>query len=909
MQSNILINDAIQNVWCEPIQDFQHVLKPQRLSAAGGAYKAIHLLMGDLKLPNYDLANDRSRFHVYQVGFQWKSSFSIEIDYRMWVRSDLLMVANKLLVDTYFENGCMIARTDVYVQFTDDSNMVVAVRLNSEPDYGSETIQGSQIGDVQTRKISLENHTPIVRFYNSAYYRSSEWRDTTLQPINPVRVISRKITSSNDFSSFMAEANAIEAQFGTEGASVYWVDGFVESKPVAYALRYKDKILTMIRESAIREVVMIPGTDLPTYISKLDNNFRKYIALSTSGYKTLDYQDDVDIYLVKRNLQTYRGVLLTRFRASTVRQITHNCYALDAAVVRTVLDSHPDVLGKLTDIHVMMVVRNSSRAKGLNHQAVRIEELYHLSRKGILEALTGVNSLMPEWRADYLENSSYCRVMRAQYQELKQPLVEDAYGYNAAAVVGEPTYHVPDFIGGQYQMQVPPTFTLADNGGSTYRSFYIYDDRGHYLESWSQYALTDRVVLPTLATVGAVEVIHTQTSSTNDGCFYENTVITRDLEYWGYRCYTCSINNGVPNEIWEDVTDNTSFYTYTKDSTGVSRITWNVALLTQHGLYPCVKVGRYTHEQTKQQTPAQWQGYVQTVVQSEVVFQGVQSVRPQRLAPGTIDVTINGYNLIEGLDYIVKWPTIVIVRRMADPLDYQNAKIVVRSRGWCNPTTGKHTPPREVGWVKDGRLSMNGTYDPRRDRNARLVIDGMLYNPANVSWAEDESVARMAGGQIEDGRAYAVTDVFTVMESWTGQQTVPYRLKSMEIDKRVSEYLTERMDEPPEDLPTVNGQRWGLYSPFLSALIFQLQGGWLTQGQLAVQWDNNDVTEWVQPYRFLLDYDPCLLDHDPNYVWIYAHPYYNTVSVTRDQYRFLEYIVKNYLRSKIDLTPSVTIVG
>lgn len=909
MTTSILKQDAIDNIWCEPFRDFQHVLKPQRLTAAGGAYKTLPMQLSEIRLPNYSDLSNKDRFHVYQIGFQWRTSFQMNLDNTVWVPSNELMSANRLIVDTYFDNGCMLLRNDVYIQFTDSNNMLVAIRINYKTDTGTEQYVNPVNGQLITRKYTIENHNPIIRFYSAAYYRSEEWRQTTVAPLDPVRIITRTIATVGDYTTFMAQVAALKQRVGSEGAMMFWADGYLESLPTAFSTRFIGMTFTVIWESAIKAIARIPGKDLPTFISNLDVNYRKYIVLSTTDYGVVDYHDDIDIYLIRRFGTSIKGVVLSRYLKSSVRQITHNCYSIDSAVVRAVMDSQ-EWLGSLTDIEIQLVIRHGGLPRGLNQQAVRIEDLYRLDRTGILEAMQGVNSLMPEWRAEFLENSAYCNIMRSELTDITESIVETAYGYNAASVVGERFTHIPEVAENQYQLDVPLSMCIPDKGGYADRTYFIYNEDGHYLNYWSQYALTRRVVVPDQdrEPVGIVETIHGKLSTTIDGCNYNYTITSDDLSHWGFRCYTCSINDGVPNELWDDVTD-TDFYSF--DPT-TSTLTWDRAYLDLYGLYPCVKTGRYTHVYEEEPLADNWRGVMELTVQSEVEWTGQLARRPQRLEPGTIDLTVDGYSMIEGLDYIVKWPKIIIVRRMADPLDYPTSRTIVRSRGWCDPLTMKHTPPREVGWLKDNKLSMNGVFDPRRDRNIRLVIDGAVWDPNTVIWSEDLSrpVVQRGGTSIPDGRAYAVCDVYTVVEPWTKQRTVPYRNQSLAIDKRVSDYLTPRLNEPDEELPTVNGQRWGLYSPFLSAILYQLtEVGYLGDGELDNPWDGNDVSEWVQSFTYLLDYDPCLLDHNPNYVWIYPHPYYDAVEVTREQYRLIGYIVRNYLRSKIDLTTGLMIRG
>ena len=676
------------------------------------------------------------------------------------------------------------------------------------------------------------------------------------------------------------------------------------------ALKYKDKVLTVRWESAIKNMVFLKGKDIPTFISTLDKNFRKYILQSTADYGIIDYHDDIDVYLVRRTGDAYKGVIVTRFKESTVRQLTHNCYSLDSAIVRNLLNYH-SFLGSMADLEVLLVTRHGGMRKGIGHQSIRIEELYRLDREDVLEAMSGVNSLVPEWRAEYLENSAYIKLMRLEMHQITDALAEEAFGYNAASMVAEPLYNKLERVGDQRHVRLPPSALIPDKTGFAAKTLFFYNDDGLYMGYKQQNANVEIYIAPSdMSTANSAEIFSGYTSETLDGCSYANTIEDEDLEHWGFRCYLCSLVSGVPNEIWNDVTDS-NLYTYTaKGPNGKPVLTWDTASLTANKLYPCVKIGKYTHLYVNPKKTLTWEGYMSVTVQSNVNFQGVQTVKNQRLSPGVIDVFVNGITMIEGLDYIVKWPTIVITNRQLVPIDYSDAEVIVRTRGWCNPVTMKHHATRDWGWIKDGYLSFNGKYDPRRDRNYRLIIDGTLYDPSLVVWTEDQSPTgnTIARRPYVDGKAYMVGEVYTVVEPWCNQKSVPYRAKAMEIDKRVGDYLTPRLPEIEETLPEVNGLRWSLYSPFLAAILHQLTANeWLTEGELDASWGNEEVAAWVAPYLTLLDFDPVNLDHDPNYVWIYPHTYVDAMKITSSQYRLVDYINRNYLKSKVRLNNSIIV--
>lgn len=412
----------------------------------------------------------------------------------------------------------------------------------------------------------------------------------------------------------------------------------------------------------------------------------------------------------------------------------------------------------------------------------------------------------------------------------------------------------------------------------------------------------DIMVQSSVGPVDSVEVFNMEISPTTDGIIYNSDVTNPYLKQYGFRAYVCPMVGGIPNEEWEDVTDNI-YYDYSEgDSTNgyVPRLLWNWGLLAQANLYPCVKMNHIMFVKEVNGLGSNYPGYIRLPLESMNNWLGSAQLTPQHIPHGVIDVFMDGHPLVENVDHYIKWPFVTIVKRpLTDPL---LTKIVIRAYGPCNPATLLNYPARDIGFTKKGIVSDNHRYDIRADRCIRVIADGLLHDPNQVWFAEGNG-----GNLIRDGKPYAVMDYVLPVENFTTRRTVPYRNESLDLDERVMDYLTPLIPVPTAQHPVVAEWRWNVISPFCSAAIHLLLDGFLNTGVLDNPYTKAQTDVWLSSILHLLDVDPCVRGVDSNYISISPHQYDNYIVLTFSQYRFIEFIVSNYLNNKVDPTLALRI--
>lgn len=902
--SDLLKAHALANIWCEPSQDRQYTIRPARLTPRGGAFKRVQVIWDSIPLPDSDVPSSRGLYHVYQLGQIDPGLLNInqlDVD---WVPMTSVMLNNNMYVLVYLDNGARVPLSLCWLRLNHDRNLILAVRLMPTLDLGSEPYIIPNTSILTTRGVTLDNHPINIRFYSNARMDSESWQASVESNVG-IRVVETLITSQNDYSLWLSQTAAMGVGYGT-----CWLDGWVIANPTVWDTGYIGRVLSWVWDATVNAVETYPLADMPVFLSQLDVGRQKYLVVRDARPNMIDYYDDIEFYVVDT---TGRGVVLPQLIANTVRMVTHNTYAIRQDLVTSLLANHPQLT--VANASIKLVVRTGGGVRGLVHQHSRIDELYLLNRSDILTAMSAANTTVPEWHAATLEASAYVTIMRSEAVNINAAMLEDAYGYNAASLaMANPSLSTVN-VGGIVTVGVPVVATVPDVTTSAgRRTVYGYDVNGKLI-GWVNDlgGYRDILLYPPLAATARAEVFNYITSTTVDGVYYDVDVTSHDLKQYGFRCYACPIVGGVPSEDWTDITD-TPYYTY--DPVGnvgngwTPSVQWSTYLTDYANLYTCLRIEHTMHFYTAPAATLPYRGFIQFEVLTEAAWLGGTVVRPQSLPPGTVDVFMDGRSLIEGIDYYLHWPTVTVVRRPTTAPDL--TVIEVRSYGSCNPTTMQHHGARERGFVQGGILSVDGRYDIRNDRPTRIVVAGGLVNRSMVRLAEDQ-----AGVYSIDGRPYALTDYVTSVAQYVNQHTVEYYLASVDMDRRVSDYLTPRLATETVRYPFVQIDRWSVVSPFCSAVLHALNQGYLNAGELDVPYTDAEIHTWMQPWLHLLTVDPAAIEFDVpgdcvtqsyhNYVIIYPHPYLDAMTLTQPQYSLVERLITIYLNQKTDLTPSVII--
>lgn len=897
-------NHAITNVWAATNQDFQHNIKLVRITPSGGILTSFKLLWDTLLTPK---ENDKYYYHFYQIGQVPPEVLDVIKHENRWICLKEFNKENNILVDVYSATGQIVPRDHVHLSFIYNKNLVVAIRYNHNLDYGKNVkIHLNQ--SVEETPYTLDNQQLIIRFYSNAWFNDIEYRENRENKYavnNSIRFEYKTINTAADWKAlWKTYTDLLKENRAFANRTVWYIDGFHVNTPLGMKDEYIGKHIGWMFDDSFFHIEYFPIRHLHSFISERDRGRRKYLIFTSITDNLIHYWDDVDFYVV--NTRTGKGVYYNRSSKWGVRQITHNAYSLDADVVEDYINTH-DFLGDIDSCSIKIMVRQGGRRNGVFNQKNRLKELYMLPKQDIISALINVPSLVPEWRAVNLEKSDYMKLISAGSNELTTELVADAYGYNGLITTFAHPFKKVN-IRPDDEVPIPTVLRQPDIlTRQGLRSFWVYNKAGlmvDYRETKTNVSTTKLKHVTDEGDVGYIESFNMGIKYDSPLVYGNTNIESWDLEQYGFRCFVCQDTMQGPSGVWDDVTES-KLYTYTPGRGQTKpKITWNWGLLTQGNLVPIVYIPKYmyVYRATINKANGDYDGVIEVVPRFILKWNNREIHRAMDIPVGNIDVFVNGLSLIEGIDYVYKHDTIIINTHglhTANKLD-----IVVRYYGFSNPETDSNWKPREIGFVKGGKISVDGKYGIHKDKATKVILGGLVKQIDEINTGEEDGNGKVPF----DGTPYSIVDYNLPIENIvTNRRSYPLFKEVYDIDKRVSDYLSTRIPQKEPVFPHVHIQRYKLVSPVISAIINAMLVGMEFDELIINNYNTDTIDKFMQPYKWLLEYDPAALDYDNEYVMVEPHGYTTNVSISQKQYTFLEWIIKIYLRGRVDLSHNVVI--
>lgn len=837
--SEVLRQFVVDNIWCTPDQDYQSIYRPKKITRKNGVFKHVQTLRDQYRLPRDDV-----QYHVYQIGqvpprlLGWE-----EGDRLAWVSLSDLINQYPLIIDAYTASGQQFPRFETYLLWTPSKNLLVAVpRLSGHLDLNVEDL--------------------YLRFYTNAYYASDRFTGAVTTASH-----GRHITSENERVAFQTQFNTYKDR--SDGAVKCIVDGKLIKVPSVMTLPL-GSWAEFVYDASVKSVVRVPYSELKVFESSVDG-VRKYLLhLPKEAGSTIHYKDDLDIHLWKKTTESLQdGTYYHQNQLSHVRMLTHQDYALPVSVLAqytTDLALWQDI----TSVEIEVWVRHSGYDRPLVHEHHRIQELYKLTDDEIVRAMLGSTSAVVEWRAETLEASAYPAMMRTGRPSSLDPVtMYDGFGYNAAAKI-----LCPNPAGSyEYQSEVVanrPPLCQQECLALEYA-------QGHLVQ-------VQRITAPgsTYRTQGTdVDMVEFYPGPVgpNGQRFYDEAVI-RVLNEVTVHLYKCPRVGGEPNLEWvrADVND----YTVTADDEQTTYTSvlnaqqWSTVFLTDEG------VTFYG-----QMYPAH-RDIVKLTLGVGVSREGVWGFESAIIPFDYLQIIMNGYSLVEGIDYTVNWPEVIIHTHQGLDTSTDLQRVQVLMMGL--PKDGRmYMPRKDVGFVVNGRLSDDHRYQVRDDRVSRLIVDGAVVRVEESHFAED---GQLLGVPVNNGTPYSVRTPPMALSPMDGRDRYAFIQASRDLDDRIGTWMTERYPQP-EAGTSVFPRKYVLVSPFLSTILYDMLDGILPTDQLTdAAVTDVQLYDLLETYLPLLSFDPARQVLDPH-VAVHPHGQNAPVVVTRIQHTVL--VRANYL--------------
>lgn len=856
--NNVLVTHALNNVWASPSQDIQFILQPKRITIKEGNYNYVKIVTDVYTLPKI-----KTKFHVFQIGQYYPSLLNLINDKEsVWIKASDNCNTNSVMINLYNIKGIQYPTEKVWLQVTKNKNLLIAVE------------------ESKNIPIKLGTENIYFRVYSNMFFRTVYANES----YHRIFVDYFNINSDND--KLLARSKFLE-RFNLPGKTIVNINGFIQEDLKFVDMKTGDCV-EILFDGSVYRTVELSLKDLDGFDSILDST-RKFIIHYPGTQNYIDFHDDIDLYIKNTKNNKTKMVYYHRNNETAVRQITHKDYTIVCDYVYQYRNAFPEWEDH-DDFKIVLNIKYSGFIRELVFEHNRLKELYKMKDSDVYAAFIDLESNVPNWRADYLETCDLNKIMSHTSYCIDNLTVANAYGYNATSkLIGD----TPN------KLEVQSTLLTCKipSGLQKARTIYEYDNTGtligkrdgitaHNGDTFSS-LLSNSSFIETLSGIGG-NLLYDN---------YDKDTLTLDSDST-YRMYICDIDEH--NEIlynWQDVTDSNLY----EIENGV--LTWNV---DHSKFFTAVRSDFFFLSQTFKSTFSNGNIIFQLICQQE--YKGDIITENLRIPFGELDVFLNGKSLIKDLNYFVDLPLITITDKkhvIGNPITDEQ-EITIRFKGHCTKDI-KIESMLETNFIKYGLLSRNSFYNLRDDRVQRIVVDGKVMLKEQLKYSEDNSAILVPN--VDNGLPYSIRDIIVPVRNFLEEDTYSYREKSRAVDKVIQDYLTIKVPEPVIDNPNIILQLYELYSPFLNAIIHDLEHGNLRDERIYTNYNNDILENIIQDYLYLLEMDPTQTKNypDPKYTIIHPHNKSYIVRLNHFNYRLIDSINKFYCNSRTHLNNFVTI--
>lgn len=852
-------NHALRNVWCNPEQDNQIIVAAKRITPRQGELVSFPIMKRRITLPTANV-----RYHVFQVGQVHPvilGMLSRTPDWTLptWKKFSDAVDQLPLYANVYADNGVEIPLHRAYYMYTVDRAFIIAV------DEASQSPVRYRLDQI------------YFRLYTNAYYESSSGASL----IYKTKTSGKQILNTNDI---LVIQTAVAAHKAMPGNVFCFVNGQLTHDINLLNTKVGD-IVEYRYDASVKAVYEFQVDTLKTYSSILDDCY-KYLIHPPGKTDVIDYIDDVDVYIVSKTGNKFVGQYFHRNVTSSLRMITHRDYGLSVREFEVIASNLASNLSEepldIRGFTIQVYVRNSGMVRPLIYDSNRIFELYKLSHEKIEEAMVGVESSMPLWKAENLENSAYTRLMRVNKEAINIELIEDAYGYNSISkIIGDSPIKTVLHAG----VRVAELPVMAWMNSTVYE----YDADGYLLGFY--YHTTGELYHCHDQNARSVEVIYGK--GTWEPSIIEGTDLLPVPLDNSYRVYMCYVVDGFPDQKWVDITG-TDYYTVENNTIlcqGLEQDQWLQVRTDQTFLAYELELdsiaGTFYFDLSEH-------------------YNGDHRVMPFPM--GDLDIWMNGRSVIEGLGYWVEFPRVYLVCKefFTGSPESTAQKVTVRFTGFCDKNL-KMKPIEDFGFVTHGMLSNDKQFDIRDDKVLRITMRGALKDRSDLIFGElTEGVSVV---NPINGSPYQIKDVIVPLDFLAEEETYRLRAEALATDNAVEDYMTLKLPQPSRNAVSAIPNRYILMSPFFSHLANDLAAHQIDRTKLESVLSDNEILEICKPYEKFLEFDPINPENGIEQRFVVIHPTERFTPIGLDlySYRFMQRVVALYGRNLITLSPHLVI--
>lgn len=847
---NPLLEYATDNLWGNPEENHQYQVDTARISDYYGDVDNFTYMNKWRTLPKRD-----TFYYVFSVGgldagfWNFRTTVLRRNPLDRWINLSEICRRRGLQLDIYNTKGYQFSRAKAWLMCTYDGLTFIAL----EKSRAFPLPAGAQV--------YFRCYTPSIPVARND--------QVDLPQTNPFAFETMVYERPAELAQFTARYTALKSKAGFTG--VFHNGAFFNGAPNAIVGLAVGDIVEIFHDPTVIRTEIYAYKNLKDYYSAMDKK-RKLIIHppKREGDFTFRYFDDNDYYLLGKGMY---GLYFHRNNETAIRQLTHVDVAIADDAVQQVSTYHPE-LSKVADIRILVLVRRTDWEHQWPHEHQRIRYLYRMDDNGILSAMTGERSTVPEWTAQMLESGPVQSFTRSQLKALTREGAKLAVGYNAATRVLSETPMAVEYEAGGRGIEIPISYREEC-------SVWEYDEAGKLIDYRN--ITNTRYYNPRNENCKLVEFIAGHFSRKVDSVIINTDIPVSPVN--DFRVYTSMFNvdTGQIQGPLTDVTRNKAIYEMVngvlvwRNLDGVNQR--GVLLFNTGCLAYTFELDHIDHSLSFARTQ---------------IYEGGGLLLDMAFA--NEDIFLNGHPLIDKVDWLYDNGRYYIINKQFIVEGAQT--ITFRAHQFYDDQT-KPKQETELGFVDGGVIGRFPRYNLREDRVTRTVIGGALYLTDQVPNAETKSPDNLWNNL--NGLPYMVKHVYCPIKYVEPYWNFPGYKESREVDKRVSDYLTMWLPKPSVApvVPTMQ-DKYRLFSPLMSVVVNALLNRLLILPALEDTeegYTEQFIRDHIGDYLWWLKYDPAVLGFDLRYFAIMPYANFDKVTVTANEMAFLRQVNASYLNS------------
>ena len=856
---------ALDNIYCSPSVDKQHRFKMLRVTTSGSVKHQVFYYDRYRPLPDND-----DFYHVFVIGHLPAMVVNLLVKQKDWFRDTWVNVETDMndrdyIMQVYDDLGLTIPRKYIYYSSGRNNELVIAIKDHKD-------IKGIfTIGDFQ-----------YMRVYSNIEFGMLTPTGTPVDRIFCESVVVSSVAVGNGLRN---RANAKDP--GNTGKILRYVNGVFVDRFTASNIPL-DTVAEYVYDASIIERESINVNSLTTFQSDKDNRM-KHLIIRNKPSTYIHYEDDLEVYVIDNKTSPYgKGYYYYQNKSHALNNVTDRDLAIDSIYLNSAISNINDLENfDMSKAKILIHTRLPQGGKPVIYNSTKVHELYRLSsnqQKSVMA--TGVNSI-PEFRPEFLEDSTYARLMSvSRINDITPQLATEAVGYNAI---------VKQF--GKAHINLNNTTGVGDIP-SLYTGLGI-----TVLEFDTTGLLLGFVNVPsvglhyTRTNPDATNISIRMGNVNNTMKLYKanNTVPLKTTGLQEYRVYKATYVSNIRTTDWEDITGNSTYYTITgtnlKFKSGLTesfRIIYSDDVIIKTITIPDMfeDVGTFSLK----------------------VFDDRDGTNNEKLLDvpfENIEVYFQGRRMFTDIDYGIRFPQITVCNRNYDTGTPGSREVTFLCTG--NVVTEDLINYNDVsGWITSDGYLLPKHYTTLEDKTYDVYIRGLLMKSSGTNTYDRALNSHVTTNNDNRGRPFMYHRPPSSIKNISGLDTYVFKQEAERLDKSIENLFKMILPTPPVDSYDNSFTKHNLYSTTITALIRDMLNGAIPSSFYNNTYSNGDVMDLVHDnYENYLSVDPVLKDW-PIMVRIYTHPY-SSVDLTASQFQLVNRFINIITNGNVSKVNTSTI--